>query len=508
MKKFVIGFILLVCAVSYADANVSLPKIFSDNMVLQRNMRVPVWGWADPGEKVTATLGGHWAETTAGPDGKWKLFLGPLDAGGPFELNLSGKNSVTIKNVLVGEVWVCSGQSNMAFEVQDCMNAGQEIKAANYPEIRYFQVKRAKAAQPLNDVSPVEVNQADWLNKWQLCSPATVGHLTAVGYFFGRDLYEKLGVPVGLISASWGGTTAEAWTPIDTLKNDPSLSLILKNWPDYNNDDDWLKSEYASFVKDVEKAHKERKEAQLYFNQPAVLYNGIIAPVLPFGIRGVTWYQGESNAYRAYQYRDLFLAMIKQWRKNWGEGNFPFLFVQLANFHFEPQVYPELREAQTMSLSVPETAMAVAIDIGDSANIHPKNKQEVGRRLSLAARKLVYGEELIYSGPLYKSMIVNDGKCRLNFDCIGDGLVSKGIAGLSGFVIAGTDRRFLKAQAVIDGDQVVVWSDDVTNPVAVRYAWANHPGGCNLYNKSGEQINLPASPFRTDDWQGLTYNRK
>ncbi len=246
----------------------------------------------------------------------------------------------------------------------------------------------------------------------------------------------------------------------------------------------------------------------LYFNQPSVLYNGIIAPVIPYGIRGVTWYQGESNGYRAYQYRRLFPAMIEQWRKKWNQGDFPFLFVQLANYHFEPQVFPELREAQTMTLSLANTAMTVAIDIGDSSDIHPKNKQEVGRRLSLAARKLAYGEQIIYSGPLYNSMQVEGDKCRLCFYHTGNGLLSKNNGSLKGFIIAGADKIFVKAQATIEGNQVVVWSDKVTQPVAVRYAWANHPANCNLYNKSGEQVNLPASPFRTDDWPGITINRR
>ncbi|VAW23200.1 Sialic acid-specific 9-O-acetylesterase [hydrothermal vent metagenome] len=508
MKKLSVFLVVFSFIIGNSFANIRLPGIFSDNMVLQRRMKVPVWGWADPGEKVVAGLGGHVAETVTNPDGRWELYLGPLDSGGPFNFIIAGKDSVIIKNVLVGEVWVCSGQSNMAMEVRRSLDAQQEIGMADYPDIRFFQVKRVKAALPLEDVSPVDDSKANWLNKWQVCSPSTVGHFTAVGYFFGRNLYEKLGVPVGLISASWGGTTAEAWTPLDTLENDPELSLIMNNWPDYNSDEEWLRGKYEKYVKAVAKAKKEGDTLPLYFNQPTVLYNGIIAPIIPFGIRGVTWYQGESNAYRAYQYRRLFPAMIGQWRKNWGQGDFPFLFVQLANYHFEPQVFPELREAQSMALSVPNTAMAVAIDVGDSADIHPKNKQEVGRRLSLAARRLVYGEELIYSGPVYKSMHIENGKCYLGFNHTGGGLVAKGHLPLKGFVIAGTDKVFVEAQAKVEGGRVVVWSGKISQPVAVRYAWANHPGGCNLYNKSGELPNLPASPFRTDDWKGITWGRE
>lgn len=508
MKKLQFLFIIICVHVGIAQADIRLPAVFSDNMILQREMKVPVWGWADPGENIVVELGGHVAATFAGDDGKWKLYIGPLDAGGPFELKISGKNTILVKNVLVGEVWICSGQSNMAMEVKGCLNAEKEISFANYPQIRHFQVKRAKAAQPLEDVAPVPDGSGSWLNKWEVTDPSNVGHYTGVGYFFIREIYRKLHVPVGIISASWGGTTAEAWTPMDTLENDPELALILKNWPDYNNDEEWLVKEYAKFVKEVKEANKKGKDEPLYFNQPSVLYNGIIAPVVPFAMRGVIWYQGESNAYRSYQYRSLFTAMIEQWRKKWGQGCFPFLFVQLANYQFEPQVFTELREAQTMALSLPNTAMAVTIDIGDSSNIHPKNKQEVGRRLSLAARKLTYAEDVIYSGPMYKSMLVEGGKCLLNFKHTGDGLIAKGTGRLEGFVIAGKDRSFVKANAVIHGDRIIVWNDNVPHPVAVRYAWANHPGGSNLYNKSGELINLPASPFRTDDWQGITFDRK
>ncbi len=489
-------------------ANVRLPKLFSDNMILQREMQVPLWGWADPGEKVTAELGGHYAETVTGADGKWKLNIGPLDVGGPFELKISGKNIITINNVLVGEVWICSGQSNMAMEVKNCLNADQEISAANYPMIRHFQVKRAKAAQPLEDVSPLPEGNDSWLNKWEVTDPSNVGHFTGAGYFFIRDLYMKLHIPVGIISVSWGGTTAEAWTPHDTLVNDQELSLILNNWPEYNNDEAWLQEEYAKFTKEVNEAKKKGTEEPLYFNQPSVLFNGIIAPVIPYGIRGVTWYQGESNAYRSYQYRSLFPAMIEQWRKKWGQGDFPFLFVQLANFQFEPQVFPELREAQTMALSIPNTAMAVAIDIGNPGDIHPKNKQEVGRRLFLAAQEIAYGENVIYSGPVFQSMLVEGNKCTLRFKNVGDGLGTKEGGSLEGFVIAETDKKFVKAQAVIEGDRVIVSSADERRPVAVRYAWANNPGDCNFYNKSGERIWLPAPPFRTDDWPGITVDRK
>jgi len=266
---------------------------------------------------------------------------------------------------------------------------------------------------------------------------------------------------VGIIHASWGGTTAEAWTPADTLESDPELGNILRDWPEYNNDEAWLTQEYEKFVKELDLARKEGRDLPLYFNQPSVLYNGIMAPLIPYGMRGVLWYQGESNAYRACQYRDLFPAMITQWRSKWGQGDFPFLFVQLANYHFEPQVFPELREAQAMALSLPATAMALAIDIGDSADIHPKNKQEVGRRLALAAGKIAYEENLIYSGPVFKKMFIEDNRCWILYEHVGDGLITKDNGTLKGFTICGSDSVFTEAEARIDGQQVIVWSEEI-----------------------------------------------
>ena len=272
MRKIFIVWLIAMLFNTGVNADVSLPGIFGDNMVLQREMKVPVWGRATPGERVTAELGGHTEETVADHDGRWKLYIGPLDTGGPFDLKISGTNEIVFRNVLVGEVWVCSGQSNMAMEVKSCKNAEQEIANADFPEIRYFQVKNFKASEPLDDVSPVTDPEHNWLNTWQICSPSTVGRLTGVGYFFGRDLYKMLRVPIGLISISWGGTTAEAWTPRDAIAGDPELKNILKDWPDYNNDEEWLKSEYAKYVKAVEEARKKKEEIPLYFNQPSVLF--------------------------------------------------------------------------------------------------------------------------------------------------------------------------------------------------------------------------------------------
>ncbi len=503
-RKVFIPLVYFLLAFQYSFADVRLPALFSENMVIQHEMNIPVWGWADPGEKVMVEIGDYKAEAITSAEGKWKVRIGPLKAGGPFEMLVSGKNTLRIINVLVGEVWICSGQSNMAMEVRNCLNPDQEISEAKHPMIRHFQVKRTKAAEPLEDVAPVANSKASWLNTWEICGPSTAGHFSGTAYFFARNLYEKRNIPVGIIHTSWGGTTAEAWTPRDTLENDPGLKSILEDWPAYNDDEEWLKQEYEKFIQEVNKARMEGRTDPLYFNQPSVLYNGMIAPLIPYGMRGVIWYQGESNAYRACQYHELFPAMIKQWRKQWKQGDFPFLFVQLANFHFEPQVFPELREAQSMTLYLPQTAMAVTIDIGDSTDIHPKNKQEVGRRLSLAAQKTAYGEDILFSGPIYKRMFVEGSKCWLLFNHVGDGLVARGGGELLGFSVAGTDRKFLKARARIDGDQIIIWNEEIDQPVAVRYAWANHPVACNLYNQSGENTYLPASPFRTDKWPEIS----
>ena len=506
--KSLIPLVFFFLTIQYSIAEVRLPALFSDNMVLQHEMDVPVWGWADPGEKVIVKIGNSVTETIANHEGKWKVQIDPLQAGGPYEMVISGENTIRITNVLAGEVWVCSGQSNMAMEVRSCLNADKEISSAKYPMIRHFQVKRSKAAHPMEDVAPVVNSKNSWLNTWEICDPSTVGHFSGSAYFFALDLYKKRNIPVGIIHASWGGTTAEAWTPPDTLVSDRELKNIMEEWPAYNNDEEWLALEYEEFVEEVEKARLEGRDDPLYFNQPSVLYNGIIAPLIPFGIQGVLWYQGESNAYRAYQYRDLFPAMITQWRKKWAQGDFPFLFVQLANYHFEPQVFPELREAQFMALSLPNTAMVVTIDIGDSTDIHPRNKQEVGRRLFLAAQNIAYGKDIEFSGPLFKKMFIDDNKCWLLFNHVGDGIMAEGDGELKGFTISGTQKEFVKAEAWIDGDQVIVRNEHIDQPVAVRYAWANYPVGCNLYNRSDEKSYLPASPFRTDQWPGITFGRK
>jgi sialate O-acetylesterase len=505
--------VLLSSTAGAVFADVKLPAVIGDNMVLQRGKAARIWGWAEPDEQIMVSVSWRtvrWA-VTADKKGKWSFEMTPPKTSGPHEMTLSGKNTITIKNILVGEVWVCSGQSNMQMSVRSSANAEQEISGADYPNIRLFSVERKVARQP----------QTDCAGSWSLCSPQTVPGFSAVAYFFGRELHEELDVPIGLIHTSWGGTPAEAWTRRGVLESEPDCAPILQRFDEamaaYPEAMKKYEEEVKTWKEAVEKAKSEGKKPprrpRTPFgpenpHSPAGLYNAMIAPLIPYGIGGAIWYQGESNAGRAYQYRRLFPAMIKNWRDDWGQGAFPFLFVQLANFMaVDPEpvdiAWAELREAQLMTLALPNTGMAVIIDIGEANDIHPKNKQDVGKRLALWALAGTYGKKLVYSGPIYKSMRVEDDKIVLQFEHIGGGLFAKEGDSLKGFAIAGPDRKFVWADAKIDGDTVVASSDKVAEPVAVRYAWANNPI-CNLYNKDG----LPASPFRTDDWPGLTANNK
>ena len=658
---FLMSAVVLFSSCSRQAANVRLSSVFGDHMVLQQKMPIPVWGTAEPGGTVRVSLGKQSKKTKVGKDGTWLVKLDPVPAGGPFTLAVAGKDTVTLHDVLVGEVWLASGQSNMEFPVAGSWakvkNYKEELANANYPQIRLFKVKKTRAYKPMRKVASTG---------WQPCDSASVAGFSAVAYFFGRDLYRKLDVPIGLIESSWGGTTVEAWTSAEGLKPFPQFSKILGYLQKGGSVEDTIFSTYKKAMsqwdarvstildslgisahhfenpatdvstwktmklptfwedaglKNVDGVVWFRKEVNLpanwagkdltlslgpindrdvtwfngvevgsrpyvmlfrkytipgrlvkpgknvivvqdldignkggiygrpedlklvldktdsislagnwlfkidpvqvdvkklpgqpgmpsFANIPTVLYNAMIAPLIPVAMRGAIWYQGESNANRAYEYRDLFKAMIRDWRTHWGEGDFPFYFVQLANFmKVKPRpaesTWAELREAQTQALSLPNTGMAVTIDIGDATNIHPTNKQEVGRRLALIARHNVYGDtSLVYSGPLYKSMKIEGNKIRLYFDFVDGGLEARGGLPLKGFAIAGADKKFHWAQAVIDGKTVVVSSPAVRAPVAVRYAWANNPV-CNLYNKAG----LPASPFRTDDWDGVTKGR-
>ncbi len=640
-----ITLVLLLFAGSLA-AQVKLPPFFSSNMVLQQGMEIPVWGWASPGEKVTVKLEKAVVSAKTNKDGKWSVKLPAMNYGGPYQMTVKGKNLQTFTNVMVGEVWVCSGQSNMEFNLITAKNAEAEIAASAYPDIRLFTVKRKISQIPLDNVEE---------EQWQKCSPATSPRFSAVAYFFGRALYQILKVPIGLINTSWGGTVAETWTSGDMIAQNPDFANQLAQLKKINLDDYaksiekevrtrigefstvdlgmkgdqaiWAAPDFDDSKWNLMKLpgyieqngldgvdgiiwfHKEinimpseagkpallslakindsdhtflngtlvgstmlmAEKSRLYnipagvlksgkniltvqvediggnggiygdsatlklqcekrsislcgnwkykvglvkFNTvlspnsyPTLLYNGMINPLVPYGIRGAIWYQGEGNAGRAKQYQRVFPDMIKDWRNHWNQGDFPFLFVQLANFMKADSVpvestWAELREAQSKTLALPNTGMAVTTDVGDALDIHPKDKQTVGNRLALAAFKVAYKQELIYNGPVYQQMNVSGNKIVLTFDQVGNGLKIRDKYGyLKGFTVAGEDHQFHWAKALITGTHTIeVSCPEVQHPVAVRYAWANNPDDANLYNST----DLPASSFRTDQWKGIT----
>lgn len=482
--------------VAPVHAVVRLSALFSDNMVLQQGMDVPVWGWADDGDEITVRFRGH-KVTTRAHNGKWSLRLGSLKAGGPDVLTIITKaRTIQFTNVLVGEVWVCSGQSNMEWPLSRSFEPEAAIASATNRLIRLFHVLKAKS-----DAPTVRMKSA-----WTVCSPQAVGGFTAVGYFFGRDLQKTRKVPVGLIQSDWGGSPAEAWMSREALETNPRYETEILD----SNAEAWKKHQEAVIAYEIEKAAAQgkgeefKKQPPRFGWKPSELYNGMIAPLIPYAIKGAIWYQGESNAGRAEQYRTLFADMIRCWRRDWGRGDFPFLAVQLAPFlkiQDQPQEssWAELREAQWLATTVlPKVGMAVITDVGDPADIHPKKKQPVGERLALAARAIAYGERIEYSGPIYHNKVVKEGKAVLNFDHVGKGLEARD-GELKGFAICGDDRKFVWAKAEIVGDTVVVSSLEVAQPVAVRYGWADCPV-INLWNKNG----LPASPFRTDDFPMVT----
>ncbi len=636
--KLPIILLLLVC-VTNLSAAVKLPNIFTSNMVLQRDKPIKIWGLAEKGESVTVKFYGQQLKTTASKNGSWMVVLKPMAFGGPFDLIVQGKrNEVILKNILIGDVWICSGQSNMGMSVNGSLNAPFEIAAANFPNIRLLTVSADISNKTQTDVPE---------SQWQICSPQTIGNFSAAAYFFGRDLHRDLNIPIGLINSSVGGTNIEAWMSNESIRNYPEytekieqslspgfeeqINKSLKansDWrvamdQDKKNFPEWIKEGkllggndrmelpqrwedklmpgidgIVWFQKEIVLSEEEASEdivvnlclvddgeetywngsligatdgynkprnykldkriakpgrniisikvtdsggsggirgkAEDFFYQvkdkkyslcgewfykpwivkdsrldisannfPSLLYNSKINPLTQLPVKGVIWYQGESNVSNAYRYRDLLKSMITDWRSKWGLGNFPFLVVQLANCGKTPDgpadsEWAKLREAQSMALELPKTGMAVAIDIGEADDIHPKNKQEVGRRLALAALKVAYNKDLVYSGPVYKSMEVDEDRILLSFNNIGSGLKCCDKYGyLKGFCIAGKDQKFVWAKAFVEGDKVVVYSPLLKNPVAVRYGWADNPGDVNLFNNEG----LPASPFRTDNWK-------
>ena len=554
---FQLSLLLFVLAPTLAlRADVKMPAIFGDHMVLQQDIKIPVWGWADPGESVAVTLGDDTAKTTADGGGKWTVSLEPVKTTATaLTLTVKGKNSLTFTDVLVGDVWVCSGQSNMEFALgneykgQKCFGGASDsttaLPAANDPQLRLFLVTKKNALDPQTDV----------VGTWELCTPESAARFSAVGYFFGQEMRKTLNRPIGLIGTYWGGTPAQSWTSLEALQQPPQFEKYVTAIQDTKANYDKAKADYPAAVEafrakmkdwnarilpgydpilkqwqaDQKKAIAAGQPAPQHpqpsepmpkppiapdggANTPTVLFNGMISPIIPYGIKGAIWYQGEANGGNGPEYRTLFPRMITDWRTRWNEGDFPFLFVQLAAFT-NPQKVPSeggwalLREAQLKTLSLPNTGMAVAIDVGNGYDIHPKDKHDVGLRLALAAKHVAYGQDLVYSGPIYDSMKVDGNKIRISFKQLGTGL-KMGIPPwtadgkpapepkeLTGFAITGADKQWVWAKAELDGNEVVVSSDEVATPVAVRFGWASNPS-CNLYNKEG----LPASPFRTDDW--------
>ena len=447
-SRLLLFVLALIFTTPAAWAEVSLPSIFADHMVLQRGMKVPIWGKADAGEEVTVKFGNQTHSTAADDAGKWSVKLEPLQANAePQQLSVSGKNTVTLNDVLVGEVWIGSGQSNMEWNMTMTENPEKDIAAANHPLLRLFLVPKVKAALPADDLEA----------EWKVCTPESVPSFSGVAYFFGRELHNELDVPVGIIASSWGGSRIEPWIPTVEPK----------------------------------KGYSE-------------MYNAMIAPLVRYALRGAIWYQGESNVNdkEGLTYRDKMELLINGWRILWGRNNLSFYYVNIAPFKsfYEPENLPKLWHYQSEALKIPGTGMAVVTDIGNIDDIHPRNKLDVGKRLALWALAKDYGRtDLVYSGPLYKSMKADGNKIRLNFAHLGGGLVSRDGNPLSEFQIAGADGNYIAAQAEIDGDSVVVSSKEVAEPKNVRFAW-HKLSNANLSNKAG----LPAAPFTTENWRGGT----
>ena len=647
-----VAILLLLISASGIYADVRVANIFGDNMVIQRDSVVPIWGWSDAGDKITVSAKDQSVGTVASQDGRWTVELQPIAVGEPFNILVKGsRNQFEIKNVLAGEVWLCGGQSNMEWTVNNSGNPKEEVQKANYPLIRHVKIGRQINWKPQNDVEN---------SGWKLCSSETAGNFTAVGYYFARKLHQETGLPVGLINCNWGGTRAEAWTSSKSLMMHPDYAPRIQkiasemqnieqakvqfekdlsqwekdhanamsesdifatkgfddsSWKELEVPGQWENQGFARFdglawyrkqleipqewvgkrltlslaqIDDNDRTfvngkligktggwnkirsyrvpeeandstkmeiavqvHDSRgagglvgpadsmsislqQETPLKIagrwkfktaksqaklpgrprapgfqgpHHPTALFNGMLHPVVPYGLRGVIWYQGESNAGRAYQYRSLFPLMIQDWRRHW-QQELPFYWVQLANFRAKKDDpgdsdWAELREAQSMALKLPSTGQAVIIDIGEARDIHPKNKQDVGKRLAYIALNKHYGIAANYSGPKFSSYVVEGNRIRLRFE-FADGLKSADGRPLSQFAIAGKDQKFTWAKAIIEGNELIVSSDAVAEPMAVRYAWADNPEGCNLTNAS----ELPASPFRTDDWPGITVGNK
>lgn len=639
MKNYLL--LLLLALGFYANANIRLPKLFADDMVLQRNKSIPVWGWADANEKIEVRFNRQTKTTKADKTGKWTIHLEAEKAGGPYELFIKGKNTIVIKNVLVGEVWICSGQSNMEFKVNEADNFEKEKQEANNPFIRQFTVSRDLSSLPKEDLKE---------GKWTICDKTTVGNFTAVGYFFAKKIYSELQIPIGLLNASWGGTCSETWTSREGFENSAEFKEMIEkmpkvnldsisksfiksmekkielvqgskinlalaatykafsfndaSWPELNEPEAWetqalsefdgvvwlrksitlsaheagkaatielamIDDEDISYVNGIEIGRNVNWDAKRQYaipagilkegknvisirvvdngggggiygksedlkltiadvtiplsgkwkyqvesiqsdfgpnNYPSLLYNAMINPLIPFAFQGVLWYQGESNAPRAYQYRKAFPLLITDWREKWNQGNFPFYFVQLANFVTEGNSnqgcdWAELREAQSLSLKVPNTGMVVTTDISIPANLHPTNKQDVGRRLAAIALNQVYAKNEICNGPTFESMEIQGNQINATFNHTGSGLSTPDKYGyIKGFEVAGNDQIFHYARAFISNNKITISCEEVANPIALRFGWIGDASENTLFNKEG----LPAVPFRTDDWKTIT----
>ncbi len=512
--KLTLPLAILALAVGPASAELSMPAIFGDNMVLQQKLANPVWGWDTPGTEITVTFEGQTKSATAAADGKWTVTLDPVPASAqPAAMSVIGSSSRIFKNVLVGEVWICSGQSNMEWTVQSATDSDLEIMTANYPQIRLISVPKVGTQEP----------QKDFKGAWAECSPATVPSFSAVGFFYGRLLHQMLNVPVGLINNAWGGSAAEAWVNRDALEKDERFKQLIERTvaTEVTNQAPEAKTKWEAAMAQWKERSEAAKAAGKPFTErapggpdawlrgnarPGNIYNGVLLPTIGYGIKGAIWYQGESNASRAQEYASLFPFMIEQWRKEWKQGDFPFYWVQLADFQAEQPVpgdsaWAELRESQTKTIAaVPNGGQAVIIDLGEGKDIHPKNKRDVAERLVRWALVKDYGMKLPYRSPELKSADFASGKATLTIDTFGSSLITFDVLQGKGFAICGEDKKWVWADAkVIGNDKIEVSSKDVAAPVAVRYAWSDNPV-CNVYSKDG----LPLTPFRTDSFPMIT----
>jgi sialate O-acetylesterase len=499
---------------SPAGADVRLPGLFSDNMVLQAGMPAPVWGWADPGEQVTVSVNDQTLQATADEKGAWRVRLEPVPAGTPLNITIQAGNTITIRNATAGEVWLCSGQSQIEQGMRSIKDKDREVAQANDPGLRLFVVPRIQADAP----------QAEVLGQWLVCTPKAVSEsgwrgFSAIGYFFGRDLRQRLNVPVGVIQAAIGGTPIEVWMDGQVLQSAPAAGGILEEWKKkvHSYDPQQAQQRYEQEMgRWKQKAEQARAEGKALPAEPkapvpptrepwypASRYNAMIAPLAPYGLRGVLWYQGYSSRYRSEEYKTLFPLLIQSWRRLWGQGDFAFYYVQHANFATRDKdagrnLLAAIREAQASGLREPNTGMVVSLDLGESKYLHYSNKRPVARRLADMALAKTYGrQEIICQSPIFREARVEGKRMLIGFDHVFAGLKTRDGQPIDGFQIAGADGRFVPAQAErAAGDTIAVWSEQVSAPRAVRYAWADDPVGANLCNSAG----LPAAPFRTDNW--------